>query len=67
MASLIEQFLGGLNEVLAVDPVRTPRSKVSGWEIPPKGPGDSDIIMTRGEADGSHTTVRLQKQSTDSK
>lgn len=61
MASLVERFLGDLNEALKGDPVFTPRSQVIGWKIPPKGIGDSDTIMTRGEADGSHTTVRLPK------
>lgn len=40
-------------------PLTPPGQRPKGWEVPPKGSGDSDILITKGEADGSHTTIRL--------
>lgn len=55
----IEKLLGIINQSL--EGPRTPAGfRPKGWEIPPKRPGDSDILLTKGEADGSHVTIRVR-------
>lgn len=34
------------------------------WGIPPRGIGGPDTLMTRGEKDGPHTTVRFPESMT---
>ncbi len=54
--SLIEKIFGRL------EGAATPAGfRPKGWEIPSKMPGDSNGIMTTGNADGTHTIARLPK------
>lgn len=56
--SIIETLFGNL------EGAATPAGfRPEGWKIPSKKPGDSSIILTRGNADGTHTTVRLPIKS----
>lgn len=60
--SSIESFLGWLNQSFE-PPTTPPGFRPKGWEIPPKKPGDSDILMTTGKADGTRTTARLPSRA----
>ena len=56
----IEKLLDKLNQS-SEGPGVQPGFRPKGWEIPPKMTGDSDVIMTTGNADGTHKIVRLPK------
>ena len=41
--------------------ITQPGERPKGWEVPSMKEGDSHILITRGEIDGTHVTTRFPK------